>query len=175
MARLTLILGGVRSGNSRLAEEMAAAAPSVTYLATALAGDPEMAERIARHRQRRSPDWRTVEEPWNVVSAVTEHLRDGCVVLECLTLWLTNLMLGLPQRPAREHADILAEVDGLIGAAQAGSGRLIVVSNEIGCGVIPANDLGRRFVDVLGEANQKLAIAADEVFACWAGIPHRLK
>jgi adenosylcobinamide kinase/adenosylcobinamide-phosphate guanylyltransferase len=175
MARLTLILGGLRSGKSRLAEEMAAAAPPVTYLATALACDPEMAERIARHRHRRSPDWRTVEEPWNVVSVVAEHVKDGCVVLECLTLWLTNLMVGLPQRPAREHADILAEIDALIGATQAGAGRLIVVSNEVGCGVIPANDLGRRFVDVLGEANQKLAIAADEVFACWAGIPHRLK
>ena len=106
MARLTLILGGVRSGKSRLAEELAAAAPPVIYLATALAGDPEMVERIARHRQRRSPDWRTIEEPWNVVSAVAEPLRDGCVVLECLTLWLTNLMLGSPQRPALEHADI---------------------------------------------------------------------
>jgi adenosylcobinamide kinase/adenosylcobinamide-phosphate guanylyltransferase len=175
MARLTLILGGVRSGKSRFAEEMAAAAPPVTYLATALAGDPELAERIARHRQRRSPDWRTIEEPWNVVSAVAEPLRDGSVVLECLTLWLTNLMVGLPERPALEPADILAEVDALIAAAQAGSGRLIVVSNEVGCGVIPANDLGRRFVDVLGEANQKLASAADEVFACWAGIPHKLK
>ena len=175
MARLTLILGGVRSGKSRFAETLAAATPPVIYLATALAGDPEMVERIARHRQRRSPDWRTIEEPWNVVSAVAEPLRDGCVVLECLTLWLTNLMVGLPQRPGLENEDILAEVDALIGAAQAGSGRLIVVSNEVGCGVIPANDLGRRFVDVLGEANQKLATAADEVFACWAGIPHKLK
>ena len=76
MARLTLILGGVRSGKSRFAETLAAATPPVIYLATALAGDPEMVERIARHRQRRSPDWRTIEEPWNVVSALAERLRE---------------------------------------------------------------------------------------------------
>jgi adenosylcobinamide kinase/adenosylcobinamide-phosphate guanylyltransferase len=175
MARLTLIVGGVRSGKSRLAEELAAATPPVTYLATALAGDPEMADRIKCHRQRRSPDWRTVEEPWDVVAGVVQHLGHGCVVLECLTLWLTNLMVGLPQHPAREDAEILAEVDALIGAAQAGDGRLIVVSNEVGCGIMPANELARRFGDVLGEANQRLGSAAAEVFACWAGIPHKLK
>ena len=175
MARLTLIVGGVRSGKSRLAEELAAANPPVIYLATALAGDAEMAERIARHRHRRSPDWRTVEEPWDVVAAVREHLRDGCVVLECLKLWLTNLMLGLPQHPALGEAGIRGEVDALIGIAKSGSGRLIVVSNEVGCGIMPANELSRRFADALGEANQRLASAADEVFACWAGIPHQLK
>jgi adenosylcobinamide kinase/adenosylcobinamide-phosphate guanylyltransferase len=175
MARLTLILGGVRSGKSRLAEELAAANPPVIYLATALAGDAEMAERIARHRRRRSPDWRTVEEPWDVVAALKKHLSDGCVVLECLTLWLTNLMLGLPQHAARDDASILGEVDALIGVAGSGNGRLIVVSNEVGCGIMPANELSRRFADVLGEANQRLASAAEEVFACWAGIPHKLK
>jgi adenosylcobinamide kinase/adenosylcobinamide-phosphate guanylyltransferase len=174
MARLTLIVGGVRSGKSRLAEELAAASPPVTYLATALAGDAEMANRIARHRQRRSPDWLTIEEPWDVVAAVAKQ-GVGCVVLECLTLWLTNLMVGLPQQLARGDDDILMEVDTLIRTAQAGAGRLIVVSNEVGCGIMPANELGRRFVDVLGESNQRLAKAADEVFACWAGIPHKLK
>jgi adenosylcobinamide kinase/adenosylcobinamide-phosphate guanylyltransferase len=175
VARLTLIVGGVGSGKSRLAEELAAASPPVIYLATALAGDAEMAERIARHRERRPAEWRTVEDPWDVVAAVTRHLGDGCVVLECLTLWITNLMLGLPQHPACDGADILQEVDALIGVAGSGSGRLIVVSNEVGCGVMPANELSRRFADVLGEANQRLASAAHEVFACWAGIPHKLK
>jgi len=175
MGRLTLIVGGVRSGKSRLAEELAAASPPVTYLATALAGDAEMAERIARHRQRRPPDWQTVEEPWDVAAAVAKHLRDGCVLLECLTLWLTNLMVGLPQHPARGHADILTEVDALFETAHAGAGRLIVVSTEVGCGIMPANELGRRFADLLGEANQRLASAADEVFACWAGLAHKLK
>ena len=175
MARLTLMVGGVRSGKSRLAEEQAANNPPVIYLATALAGDAEMVERIARHRRRRSPDWQTVEEPWDVVAAVTQHLNGGCLVLECLTLWLTNLMVGLPQHPGLDDTDILMEVDALIGAAQAGAGRLIVISNEVGCGIMPANDLGRRFADVLGEANQRLASAADEVFACWAGIAHKLK
>ena len=173
MARLTLIVGGVRSGKSRLAEELAAASPPVTYLATALAGDVEMADRIACHRQRRSTDWRTVEEPWDVVAAVGQHLSRGCVVLECLTLWVTNLMLGLPQHPALLDADILSEIDALI--AQTDAGRLIVVSNEVGCGIMPANELSRRFADVLGDANQRLASAADEVFACWACIAHKLK
>jgi adenosylcobinamide kinase / adenosylcobinamide-phosphate guanylyltransferase len=175
MAHLTLIVGGVRSGKSRLAEQLASASPPVTYLATALPGDAEMAERIRRHRQRRSPDWRTVEEPWDVVATVAKHLGDGCVVLECLTLWVTNLIVGLPDHSARRDAGILKEIDALIEAAQAGAGRLIVVSNEVGCGVMPANELSRRFADVLGETNQRLASAADEVFACWAGIAHRLK
>jgi adenosylcobinamide kinase/adenosylcobinamide-phosphate guanylyltransferase len=175
MVRLTLIVGGVRSGKSRLAEELAAASPPVTYVATALAGDAEMAERIARHRKRRSPDWRTVEEPWDVVATLSKHLGNGCVVLECLTLWLTNLMLGLPQHPARGDAEILTEVDALVHTAQAGDGHVIVVSNEVGCGIMPANELARRFADILGEANQRLASVAGEVFACWAGIPHKLK
>jgi adenosylcobinamide kinase/adenosylcobinamide-phosphate guanylyltransferase len=175
MAQLTLILGGVRSGKSRFAEELAARHLPVIYLATAQAGDEEMAERIARHRHRRPPQWRTIEEPWDVAGVVAAQATTGCVLIECLTFWLTNQLLGLPGRPAREAATILAEVDALAVAAQQARGRVVVVSNEVGCGVVPANDLGRRFGDLLGEANQCLAAAATEVHVCVAGIPLRIK
>jgi adenosylcobinamide kinase/adenosylcobinamide-phosphate guanylyltransferase len=184
MAHLTLVLGGVRSGKSRFAEQLAAAHPPVTYLATAqerLEGaetDAEMAERIARHRRRReamSPPWQTVEEPWDVARAVTTHGRVGCVLVECLTLWLTNLLVSGPGRPELQDSDILAAVDALAAAAATVPARVIVVSNEVGCGITPVNALARRFGDVMGDANQRLAAAAAEVYGCMAGIPLRLK
>jgi adenosylcobinamide kinase/adenosylcobinamide-phosphate guanylyltransferase len=175
MADLTLVLGGVRSGKSRWAEQLAARHAPVVYLATAQAGDPEMARRIAAHRRRRPAEWQTIEEPWDVVGAVSRHGAPGCVLLECLPLWLTNLLVGLPGLPARADAEILAEVAALAGAATAVRGRVLVVSNEVGCGIMPANELSRRFGDLLGEANQHLAAAATEVFGCIAGIPLRIK
>jgi adenosyl cobinamide kinase/adenosyl cobinamide phosphate guanylyltransferase len=179
MPLLTLVVGGARSGKSRLAEQLAAAHPAVTYLATAQAGDEEMARRIALHRRRRAqqvPSWRTLEEPWDVAAAVaTQSAAGQCVLLECLTLWVTNLILGLPGRPALDDASIGREVERLIEAASSGTGRLIVVSNEVGCGIVSNSPLARRFADLLGEANQRLAGAAAEVYACVAGIPLRIK
>jgi adenosylcobinamide kinase/adenosylcobinamide-phosphate guanylyltransferase len=189
MAALVLVLGGVRSGKSRFAEQLAAEHPPVTYLATAQAGDAEMARRIALHQQRRArlaPGWRTVEEPWNVAAEVAGHFREaggGCVLLECLTLWLTNLLVGLPATPTHCNgwaslgdAEVLGAVDQLLETvAVAAAGRVIVVSNEAGCGIMPVNDLARRFGDLLGETNQRLARAASEVYVCWAGIPVRIK
>jgi adenosyl cobinamide kinase/adenosyl cobinamide phosphate guanylyltransferase len=190
MARLTLIVGGVRSGKSRFAEQLAAGHAPVTYLATALppdqARDAEMAERIARHRQRRAglvPPWRTVEEPWDVPAAVAAHGAAGCVLVECLTLWVSNLLLGVPGRAGLPDEEILAEVRRLAtvsgAAAQPGGqevpAHVIVVSNEVGCGIIPANALARRYGDLLGEANQVLAAEATEVYGCLAGIPRRWK
>jgi adenosylcobinamide kinase/adenosylcobinamide-phosphate guanylyltransferase len=182
MAVLVLVVGGVRSGKSRCAERLASAHPPVTYLATAQPGDAEMARRIARHRERRAreaPAWRTVEEPWDVPAALAAALGavepGPCVLVECLTLWLTNLLVGLPGRPALDDAAVAGRVDALLGAARAGAGRVIVVSNEVGCGIMPANALARRFGDLLGEANQRLAAEAAEVHACLAGLPLRLK
>jgi adenosyl cobinamide kinase/adenosyl cobinamide phosphate guanylyltransferase len=175
MAQLTLVLGGVRSGKSRWAEELAATCPPVAYLATAFAGDAEMAQRIRQHQQRRPAGWRTVEEPWEVVRAVAEQGTAGCVLVECLSLWLTNLLVGLPDRPGRSDADIRTEVEALARTAQDVRARVIVVSNEVGCGLMPANALARRFGDLLGEANQRLAAAASEVHALLAGIPLRVK
>jgi len=178
MAQLTLVLGGMRSGKSRFAEELARTVPPVTYLATALADDAEMSQRIARHRQRRAeyrPAWQCVEEPWHVVEAVRTQGTIGCVLLDCLTLWISNVMLGSPARPGLSDAEILAEVDALAEAAGTVPSRVIVVSSEVGCGIIPMNALARRFGDLLGEANQRLAAAAGEVHLCLAGIPLRIK
>jgi adenosylcobinamide kinase/adenosylcobinamide-phosphate guanylyltransferase len=175
MAELSLVLGGVRSGKSRFAEQLAASHPRVVYLATAQAGDPEMVQRIAAHRRRRPAEWQTIEEPWDVVQAVFGQATAGCVLVECLPLWLTNLLVGLSASPGRSDADILAAVADLVGASRAISGRVIVVSNEVGCGLLPANSLSRRFGDLLGEANQYLAAVAVEVFGCVAGIGLRIK
>lgn len=175
MAHLTLVLGGVRSGKSRFAEQLAAAHPPVTYLATAQAGDAEMIQRIARHRERRPTSWLTAEEPWDVARAVQDHGDTGCILMECLTLWLTNLLLGQPQRPALDDACIQAELTRLAEVAQVIPARVVVVSNETGCGIMPPNALARRFGDLLGEANQCLAAAATEVYGCVAGIPLRVK
>jgi adenosylcobinamide kinase/adenosylcobinamide-phosphate guanylyltransferase len=178
VAQLTLVLGGVRSGKSRFAEELARAAPPVTYLATAVPGDAEMARRIARHQERRGqyrPPWRCIEEPWNVVEAIRAHALSGCVLLECLTLWVSNLLLGSPERGGLSDAEILAKADALAEISRAVPGRVIVVSNEVGCGIIPENALAQRYGDLLGETNQRLAAAAVEVYVCMAGIPLRIK
>jgi adenosylcobinamide kinase/adenosylcobinamide-phosphate guanylyltransferase len=178
MAQLTLVLGGMRSGKSRFAEDLARATPPVIYLATAVPGDEEMSRRIAQHRQRRSrhqPAWQCVEEPWDIVRAVRSHGTDGCVLLECLTLWITNLLVGLSGRNGLSDAEILSEVDGLADAAGTVPGRVIIVSSEVGCGIVPVAALARRFGDLLGEANQRLAAAAVEVHVCLAGIPLRIK
>jgi adenosylcobinamide kinase/adenosylcobinamide-phosphate guanylyltransferase len=177
MGLLTLVLGGARSGKSRFAEQRAAAHTAVIYLATARPGDAALAERIARHQERRAPlGWRTVEEPWDVVEVLCGGTPpEACVLLECLTLWVTNLLLGLPGRDALDDAAVAARVAGLAEAAAGRAGPLIVVSSEVGCGIIPDNALARRFGDVLGDANQRLATAAAEVHVCWAGIPVRIK
>jgi adenosylcobinamide kinase/adenosylcobinamide-phosphate guanylyltransferase len=177
MGLVTLVLGGARSGKSRFAEQLAAAHPTVVYLATAQPGDAAMTERIADHQQRRtSLAWRTVEEPWDVIEVLRGKTPpDACVLLECLTLWVTNLLLGLPGHDPLDAAGIGERMDELVETAAARTGGLIVVSSEVGCGVIPANDLARRFGDVLGDANQRLARAAADVHVCWAGIPVRIK
>jgi adenosylcobinamide kinase/adenosylcobinamide-phosphate guanylyltransferase len=184
MAHLTLLIGGVRSGKSRLAEQLAAAHPPVTYLATARAtlegmdADADLAERIARHRQRRAAfpsPWHTIEEPWDVPEVIGGHAAAGCILVECVPLWLTNLMLGGADRPALTDTAILARVDQLVQAAQQAWAQVLVVSSEVGLGILPVNALARRFADLLGEANQRLAAAATEVYGCIAGIPLRLK
>jgi adenosylcobinamide kinase/adenosylcobinamide-phosphate guanylyltransferase len=180
MAQLTLIVGGARSGKSRFAEALAAGLPPVTYLATAASwpGDAEMAERIARHRQRRAarvPPWQTVEEPWHVAEAVARHGGAGCVLVECLTLWVTNLLLGTGGHAGLSDAEALRAVAALADAGARAAARVLVVSNEVGCGIVPDNPLARRFGDVLGEANQVLAALAAEVYGCLAGLPLRWK
>lgn len=167
----TLILGGVRSGKSRLAERLARESRlQVIYVATATAGDEEMGRRIDAHRHRRPAEWITVEEPVRLAGALAAYARhDRCLLVECLTLWLTNLLCdaGAEALP-REREALLAALPGL-------PGRVILVGNETGLGVIPADALSRRYCDEAGTLHQRLAALCDRVILTVAGLPLALK
>jgi adenosylcobinamide kinase/adenosylcobinamide-phosphate guanylyltransferase len=166
---LTLVLGGARSGKSRYAEGLVEGEPGdCVFLATAEAGDGEMAERIRRHRERRGARWRTVEEPMELGAALArESAAGGALLVDCLTLWLSNTMLA--GRDGRAEGERL--VAGLAGLR----GPVVMVSNEVGCGVVPDNELARRFQDEAGWLNQAVAMAADRVVYMVAGLPMPLK
>lgn len=167
----TLILGGVRSGKSRLAEQRASASGlPVTYLATATAGDEEMRRRIEQHRADRPAGWRVVEEPLALADALRRHARpDGLILVDCLTLWLTNLLLDSdPARFETERAVLLDTLPTL-------PGELVMVSNETGLGVVPMGELTRRYCDEAGRLHQALARQCDRVVFTVAGLPHFLK
>ena len=167
MARTTLFLGGARSGKSRLAQAAAEALPGpLTYLATGEAGDEEMAARIARHRADRGPRWRTVECPVALPDAI-DAAGEAVVLVDCLTLWLSNLMLG--------GHDLDAARSALVERVAAPRGPLLLVSNEVGLGLVPETPLGRAFRDEAGRLNQAVAAAADRVVFVAAGLPLVLK
>lgn len=171
-ARSTLILGGARSGKSRLAERMALdCGLAVVYLATATAtDDAEMRARIATHRQRRPAAWTTLEEPIALAGRLRETCApERCVVVDCLTLWLSNLLC------ADDAAQLHAEREALIDALPALGGRVIFVSNETGLGVVPLGALSRRFVDESGELHRRLAERCEQVIFTVAGLPQTLK
>ena len=166
MARVTLILGGARSGKS--ARALALTRPPRVFLATAQALDEEMADRIAAHRDERGPDWTVVEEPLELTRALAAHAAAGrCVLVDCLTLWLSNLMAA--------GRDPEAEGVALAAALPALPGEVIFVSNEVGMGLTPMNALGRAFRDAQGRLNQTVAAAADRVEFVAAGLPLTLK
>jgi adenosylcobinamide kinase/adenosylcobinamide-phosphate guanylyltransferase len=166
---VTLVLGGARSGKSRHAEALiASAAASGTYIATAEAGDTEMASRIAHHRARRGEFWRTVEEPLDLAAAILAHADPARPVLvDCLTLWLANLM-GAGR--IVEH-----ESEALFAALRDCRGPVVLVANEIGLGLVPETPLGRAFRDEAGRLNQQVAALADGVVFIAAGLPLVLK
>jgi adenosylcobinamide kinase/adenosylcobinamide-phosphate guanylyltransferase len=181
---LVLVTGGARSGKSRFAEEMAQAGRQpVVYLATAEAGDDEMRARIHEHQQRRPAAWRTVEartEVGEALAGLTE--RPGTVLVEDMGLLVTNHLLDVcgdddPTVETAGFADLLVarEIDGLLAAQAAGGWDLVVVTNEVGLGIVPATPLGRVFRDALGRANQRLAAQADAVYLLVAGLPLRIK
>jgi adenosyl cobinamide kinase/adenosyl cobinamide phosphate guanylyltransferase len=187
---LTLVLGGARSGKSAFAERLAAAGREpVWYVATAAppaSADPEMQARIREHQRRRPANWRTVEATRDigpaVTALVTEDIAPGTVLLDDVGLLVTNHLLALagavdPTRDTARQLDtvVAAEVDALVAAQQAGGWQLIVVSPEVGMGVVPATPLGRVFRDATGRVNQRLAAHADNVFLLVAGLPWRLK
>jgi adenosyl cobinamide kinase/adenosyl cobinamide phosphate guanylyltransferase len=176
MGEAILVLGGARSGKSRLAERIASERPPVTYLATARvdATDPEMVARVGRHRAERPADWNTAEEP-REVAAVLSQTKEGSVLVDCVTLWVSNLMLGLDGRDAMDDEAILEEVGRASEVVRQGQTRAVWVSNEVGSGGVPANPLARRFNDLQGRVNQKLAEGCDAVHFCVAGLSLRLK
>ena len=163
---LSLILGGARSGKSRLAEKLCyiSGLPR-SYIATAEAWDDEMRARIAQHIADRGADWTTIEAPHDLVGALAR--AKGVVLIDCATLWLTNVMLA--------EGDIDAETAQLIAALQAYPDPVIIVSNEVGWGIVPDNRLARDFRDAQGRLNQRLAEVADTVVGVMAGLPLVLK
>jgi adenosylcobinamide kinase/adenosylcobinamide-phosphate guanylyltransferase len=166
-----LILGGIRSGKSRLAEQNAlATGKSVIYVATATAQDEEMRRRIARHRAGRPASWRIVEEPLQLADVLRRH--DGaqhCIIVECLTLWLTNLLCGV------ETVRLEPEKHRLMQILPQLTADIIFVSNETNMGVVPVNDLARRYCDEAGVLHQQLAVLCDRVLLVSAGLPLVLK
>lgn len=169
LAQLTLVLGGVRSGKSAHAEALVAASGLVpVYVATAEAGDAEMAARIVAHRERRGGDWRTVEAPLALAEALAEEARpDRIVLVDCLTLWLSNVM-GAGREVETECRRLLDLLAGL-------TGPVVLVSNEVGQGVVPIGALARAFVDHAGRLHQDIARQADKVTLVVAGLPLDLK
>jgi adenosylcobinamide kinase/adenosylcobinamide-phosphate guanylyltransferase len=164
----TLVLGGARSGKSRYAEQVIMSSPPPwIYLATAESFDDEMATRIAEHKSRRSRDWRTIDAPLDLADALTALPRSARVLIDCLTLWLSNLMLA--------ERDIDAEIRRLEKAMLAREAPLVLVSNEVGSGIVPDNALARRFRDFQGLLNQRVAARADRVVLVVAGLPMIVK
>jgi adenosylcobinamide kinase/adenosylcobinamide-phosphate guanylyltransferase len=165
---LALVLGGARSGKSRHAEALVTAlSPPWLYIATGEPRDNEMAARIAEHRARRSAPWQTVEAPRDLAGALTAAPAGAAVLIDCLTLWLTNVMLA--------GADVDAEIARLERALFERGGATVLVANEVGLGIVPDNALARRFRDAAGRLNQRLAAAADRVVLLVAGIPVKVK
>ncbi len=171
---LVLVLGGARAGKSAFAERLASPGSRVLYVATAEAGDEEMRERIARHRAKRPSHWETLEEPVALAEAIAARAR-GCdtILIDCLTLWVSNLLLR--RSPPGGPGDTLAQAERLLDVWERSTARWIVVSNEVGLGVVPPTELGRAYRDALGKVNQVFARRADRVYLLVAGLALDLK
>jgi adenosylcobinamide kinase/adenosylcobinamide-phosphate guanylyltransferase len=166
---LSLVLGGARSGKSRHAEGLLAQLPAPwVYIATAQAHDAEMRARIGEHRRRRDARWSTIEAPLDLADTLAmQELSDAPLLIDCLTLWLSNVMLA--------GRDVAAEEMRLIAALVAAKSPIVVVSNEVGLGIVPDNPLARDFRDAQGRLNQRVAALADHVVFLAAGLPLTLK
>jgi adenosylcobinamide kinase/adenosylcobinamide-phosphate guanylyltransferase len=172
MSRIILVTGGARSGKSRFAERLALTfGTPLGYLATCEPLDTEMDERVVRHQERRGPEWLTIEEPLRLAETLAAH--DGrfrAVLVDCVTLWLSNLLLA-HEEPER----VMMAVREFAAEAPKFDTPLILVTNEVGMGIVPENRLARLFRDLAGEANELLAATADEVHLVFSGLPLRLK
>lgn len=170
MAPIVFVLGGARSGKSRFAEQRtrALSAGERVYVATAECLDDEMRQRVEAHRRNRGADWHTVEAPHRLAEAIAAESRgDRAVLVDCLTLWLSNRLLA--------DADLDAEGDRLVAALAAAAGPVVLVANEVGLSIVPDNALARRFRDAAGRLNQQVAAVAGEAWFVAAGLPLRLK
>lgn len=169
MPQVTLVLGGARSGKSGYAEQLVeACAAGGTYLATAEARDDEMAARIRDHRARRGSAWTTVEEPLELAAALARHAtRDRPILVECLTLWLSNIMAA--------GCDVARERERLVEGLRTLAGPVVFVANEVGLGLVPSTPLGRAFRDEAGRLNQAIAGSAQRVIFVAAGLPLTIK
>ena len=178
MGKCLLIIGGARSGKSRFAMELARkSGKPVLFVATATAGDDEMAERIANHRKERPADWRTLE----VTTDIGKHIKQNIggakiVILDCVTLLVKNIFndcghRAVPQTEAHLEAKIASEINSFIGCVRSVDASFIVVTNEIGLGLVPADKVSRLYRDLLGKANQMLAKCADESYLMISGMP----
>ena len=169
---ITLVLGGVRSGKSRYALQLAACVPRVTFLATAeRREDEEMQRKIERHRAERPPHWVTIEEPLKLASAIGSVSNCDLLLIDCLTVFAGKLL----EVHGENLPAIDADVDALCGALTRSARPVVLVSNEVGSGVVPAFELGRRYRDLLGEINQRVASIANHVVLMVAGLPLTLK
>ena len=168
LTQFTLVIGGASSGKSAHAERLLTeTGRPLLYIATGQAYDAEMGRKIKQHQDRRGAGWRTIEAPLNVPAALAQARPDEAVLLDCATLWLTNHLLA--------ESDLEAEETGLIKAITACPTPVIVVTNEVGAGIVPENALARRFRNAQGALNQRLAAAADSVVTVMAGLPLVLK
>jgi adenosylcobinamide kinase / adenosylcobinamide-phosphate guanylyltransferase len=166
---ITLVLGGVRSGKSHFAQRLAERASSVAFIATAKAVDAEMEDKIRRHQQERPKHWQTVEEPVELASVLATHAPQfDLLLIDCLTVFVANALEDGGDAASRQ-------IGAFLEALRAAEGSVVLVSNEVGSGVVPPYPLGRRFRDLLGEVNQKVAMMADNVALMIAGLPLVLK
>ncbi|HZG17270.1 MAG TPA: bifunctional adenosylcobinamide kinase/adenosylcobinamide-phosphate guanylyltransferase [Candidatus Bathyarchaeia archaeon] len=177
--KLIMVTGGVRSGKSRFAEELVAAeGERILYVATGQAWDDETAERIRQHRKRRPAHWGLLELNESLTDVMQSAGEYQAVLLDCLSGWISRRLMELPEEKLRDEVitnELYRELEQLIELRRTYSGTVIIVTNEVGLGGVALTPLGRRFADVLGEANQKVASHADEVFAVLAGVPWRIK
>lgn len=178
MGELILVLGGTRSGKSHFAEQLVGRLNSqVIYVATASAGDEEMSQRIAEHRARRPSSWQTVEETHQLAEVIEEYgQRENVILVDCLTMWLTNLMLDKNlSEPEIDLNFIMERVRSVVKAATSSEATVVLVANEVGLGMVPDYPLGRAYRDIAGHVNQYMADAADAVYFVVAGLALEIK
>lgn len=182
MGRIQFVLGGIRSGKSRFAENLAtaweeASGGVVTYVATARIGDVEMQARVDEHRRRRPSSWTVLEAPVDVAGAIGSQLgRESLVLLDCVNMLISNVLIDMEnERPEEAGAAALAQADSLVATLLERDGPSVLISNEVGMAPVALTPLGRLFQDTIGIAHQRVATAAEEAYLLVAGLAHRLK